>query len=192
MCPTCDLTHSYPCHNSFIHTHACDTTPLKVWHNSFLSLYMCPTYDLTHSYPYHNSFIHTHTCDMIPLKVWRNSFTYILPAIWRIYTRAITHPYTWHDSFVHVIWRIYTQVPRLSDKHDMTDWHLHWSNASMSHVACMNERMKHDRNVTNDINVINKTWHIGTYIGPILQRVMLRVRMSEWDMTAMSQMTFMS
>jgi len=157
--PYLHLTHSYPCHNSFIHTNTCYTTPSEVWHNSFIFLYMYPTCDLTHSYPYHNSSIHTNTCDTTPLEVWNDSFIYILHATWRIYTRAITHPYTWHDSSIHKTWLIHT--------HDMTHLCM-WSHVFIH--AC------------ND-SLTNATWQTGTYFDPMPQWVMSRVWMREWVMS---------
>ena len=69
-------THSYMCHDSFIHV------PWLIHTYAMTHFNTCA---MTHSYMCHDSFIH------VP---------------WLIHTCAMTHSYMCHDSFIYVTWLI--------------------------------------------------------------------------------------
>ena len=102
---TCDMTHSYVWHDSFICVtcliHTCDMTQSYVWHDAFIHVtWLIHTCDMTHSFVWHASFIHVtrliHTCDINASLV---SLSLFVRVTWRIHTCDTTHLYVWHDSF---------------------------------------------------------------------------------------------
>jgi len=142
----CTMTHSYTCHDSFIHVtwlwllHTCDMTHSYMWHDSIIRHRLIYTCDMTHSYMWHDSFIHVtwliHTCNMTQLSDM-DPFIYVTSLM---HTFDKTHSYTWHDSLIHVTWLIHTcdmthaymwhdsfmHVTRLTYTCDTTDsytWH---------------------------------------------------------------------
>jgi len=83
---TCDTTHSYVSHDSFIRVtrliHTCVMTHSYVWHDSFVRvsslMYTC---DPPHSYVRHDSFVLVHVTRLIRMC-------------------ALAHSYVSHDSFL--------------------------------------------------------------------------------------------
>jgi len=136
---TCDMTHSYVWHDSFICVtgliHMCDMTHSYVWHDSFICV-TCLIYmrNMPWSYVWHVSFIcvacRSHTRDTpqttcVSLWVWWADATWLIHVCdtthsyvwhdsficvtWPIHTRDMTHSYTWHDSFIYLTWLIHTR-----------------------------------------------------------------------------------
>jgi len=91
----------YPCGIGLFYT--CDMTHSYVWHDSFVCVkWLTYTCDMTHSYVAkgtvhsHHGDGHLYLCDVTHSYMWHDSFK-----------RTVTHSCEWHDSFVCVTWLIY-------------------------------------------------------------------------------------
>ena len=127
---TCDMTHSYVWHDSFIRAtwlvHTCGRwcwirwSPCSasyVWRDSFIRVtWLLHSCDMTYSYVWHEPFICAtwllHTCDMTHSHVCQNShltrqgYGGILN-MHECVVSDMTHSYVWHDSFICVIWLLH-------------------------------------------------------------------------------------
>jgi len=161
---TCDLTHSYVWHDSFICVtwlvrkcdiliRTCDMTHSYVWHDSFVCvtwlIHMC---DLTHSYVWHDSFVCVtwldRMFDMIYSYVWHDSFVC-----------DMTHLYVWPDSFVRATWliRMCDMTNSTHSRHGIETWPIYcvtWL-IPLMHIVTW---LIHMCDMTHPSNIVRDFW----------------------------------
>jgi len=135
---TCDMTHAYVCHDSFIRLpwlrvdvdmthsqvshdsfirvlwliHTCAMTHLYVCHDSFSSgPWLVHTCVMTHSYVCHDSFICVPRLLHLLHTLWRHVplFNSFITVTWLTNSRDTTHSYLWHIQCTRVTWLIHTR-----------------------------------------------------------------------------------
>jgi len=135
-CRTCDMTHVYVWHDSFIHVtwliHMCDMTHSYMWHDSYVCVtWIIRTCDMTHACAWHDGCICvpwlTHIGEMTYSNMRLDLFIHVTSLI---RTCDMPHSYMWHDSCirVHSYWRndLFTHVWRDQCTSDLSITSLVW------------------------------------------------------------------